>query len=51
MILEDITIFFLFFNFSNLQKIALQIKANLENVTNLLPEGEDFRWYLKVCIF
>ncbi|XP_060842766.1 CXXC motif containing zinc binding protein isoform X1 [Rhopalosiphum padi] len=28
-------------------KIALQIKANLENVTELTPDGEDFRWYLK----
>lgn len=32
----------------NFQKIALQIKANLENVTELQPDGEDFRWYLKV---
>lgn len=30
------------------QKIALQLKATLENVTNLRPVGEDFRWYLKV---
>ncbi|XP_027462049.1 CXXC motif containing zinc binding protein-like isoform X2 [Zalophus californianus] len=29
-------------------KIALQLKATLENVTNLRPLGEDFRWYLKV---
>ncbi|XP_070562924.1 CXXC motif containing zinc binding protein-like [Ptychodera flava] len=29
-------------------KIGLQIRANLENVTNLQPEGEDFRWYLKL---
>lgn len=29
------------------QKIALQLKATLENVTNLRPVGEDFRWYLK----
>ncbi|XP_044800934.1 CXXC motif containing zinc binding protein isoform X2 [Bubalus kerabau] len=28
-------------------KIALQLKATLENVTNLRPVGEDFRWYLK----
>ncbi|XP_050536497.1 CXXC motif containing zinc binding protein isoform X3 [Daktulosphaira vitifoliae] len=28
-------------------KISLQIKANLENVTDLIPEGRDFRWYLK----
>lgn len=30
------------------QKVALQLKATLENVTNLRPVGEDFRWYLKV---
>ncbi|XP_028404449.1 UPF0587 protein v1g245604-like [Dendronephthya gigantea] len=29
-------------------KIALQFKCNLENVTDLQAEGEDFRWYLKV---
>jgi len=29
-------------------KIALQFKATLENVTNLRPLGEDFRWYLKM---
>lgn len=28
-------------------KIGLQIKAQLENVTNLLAAGEDFRWFLK----
>lgn len=28
-------------------RIGLQIKANLENVTNLRAEGADFRWYLK----
>jgi hypothetical protein len=28
-------------------KIGLQIKAFLENVTGLEPEGDDFRWYLK----
>jgi hypothetical protein len=28
-------------------KIGLQIKAILENVTDLEGEGEDFRWYLK----
>ncbi|XP_025423459.1 UPF0587 protein C1orf123 homolog [Sipha flava] len=28
-------------------KIALQFKANLENVTELQADGEDFRWYLK----
>jgi hypothetical protein len=30
--------------------MALQIKANLENLTGLKPEGVDFRWYLKVCL-
>lgn len=29
-------------------KIALQFKCNLENVTNVQADGEDFRWYLKV---
>jgi len=33
----------------------LQLKANLENLTKLKPDGEDFRWYLKVrlclCLF
>ncbi|XP_002157959.1 UPF0587 protein v1g245604 isoform X1 [Hydra vulgaris] len=29
-------------------KIALQLKLNLENLTDLIPEGEDFRWYVKV---
>uniref|UniRef100_A0A8C3F6D5 CXXC motif containing zinc binding protein n=1 Tax=Chrysemys picta bellii TaxID=8478 RepID=A0A8C3F6D5_CHRPI len=29
-------------------KIGLQLKATLENVTNLRPVGEDFRWYLKM---
>ncbi|XP_050430556.1 CXXC motif containing zinc binding protein [Adelges cooleyi] len=28
-------------------KISLQIKANLENITDLAPDGQDFRWYLK----
>ena len=32
------------------QHIALEIKADLENVTNLIADGEDFRWYLKVSI-
>ena len=36
------------FGFCVFQKISLQFKANLENVTNLLPDGDDFRWYLKV---
>jgi len=29
-------------------KIGLQFKAFLENVTGLMPEGEDFRWFLKL---
>lgn len=29
-------------------KIGLQIKANLENLTNLRPDGEDFRWYVRL---
>lgn len=29
-------------------KIALQIKAVLENITKLQPDGDDFRWYVKV---
>jgi len=29
-------------------KIGLQLKAFLENCTGLTPEGEDFRWYLKL---
>ncbi|XP_070601985.1 CXXC motif containing zinc binding protein isoform X2 [Erythrolamprus reginae] len=29
-------------------KIGLQLKATLENITNLRPVGEDFRWYLKL---
>ena len=28
-------------------KIGLQIKAFLENVSDLEADGEDFRWYLK----
>uniref|UniRef100_A0A8C5K383 CXXC motif containing zinc binding protein n=1 Tax=Jaculus jaculus TaxID=51337 RepID=A0A8C5K383_JACJA len=32
----------------SLQKIGLQLKATLENVTNVRPVGEDFRWYLKM---
>ncbi|VDI65263.1 CXXC motif containing zinc binding protein-like [Mytilus galloprovincialis] len=32
-------------------KIGLQFKADLENITNLKPDGEDFRWYLRLkCI-
>lgn len=30
------------------QRIALQFKANLENLTNVRPDEDDFRWYLKV---
>ncbi|CAG2103943.1 unnamed protein product [Medioppia subpectinata] len=30
-----------------MHKTALQMKAILENVTNLRPNGDDFRWYLK----
>ena len=36
------------FTFCFLQRIALQFKANLENLTNVRPDEEDFRWYLKV---
>ncbi|XP_071811229.1 CXXC motif containing zinc binding protein-like isoform X1 [Apostichopus japonicus] len=28
-------------------KVGLQMKANLENVTNLKADGMDFRWYMK----
>lgn len=35
-------------SFAYFQKLALQVKANLENVTNLASSGEDFRWYMKV---
>ncbi|XP_015748182.1 PREDICTED: UPF0587 protein C1orf123-like [Acropora digitifera] len=28
-------------------RIALQFKANLENLTNVRPDEDDFRWYLK----
>jgi hypothetical protein len=32
-------------------KIGLQVRAQLENVTTLRPDGEDFRWYLKLkCV-
>ena len=30
------------------QRFALQLKAEMENVTNLKAEGDDFRWYFKV---
>ena len=26
----------------------MKLKATLENLTNLRPDGEDFRWYLKL---
>ncbi|KAK3567920.1 hypothetical protein QTP86_027260 [Hemibagrus guttatus] len=29
-------------------KFGLQFKATLENVTNIRPDGDDFRWYLKL---
>ncbi|XP_043555255.1 CXXC motif containing zinc binding protein isoform X3 [Chiloscyllium punctatum] len=29
-------------------KFGLQFKATLENISNVRPEGEDFRWYLKL---
>jgi hypothetical protein len=29
-------------------KIGLQVKAQMEACTGLEPEGEDFRWYLKL---
>ncbi|XP_070195725.1 UPF0587 protein v1g245604-like isoform X2 [Littorina saxatilis] len=28
-------------------KIALQIQAQMENITDLKPDGEDFRYYMK----
>jgi len=31
-----------------IEKIGLQLKANLENLTHLKAEGDDFRWYLKL---
>ncbi|PKK27195.1 hypothetical protein A306_00004281, partial [Columba livia] len=30
------------------QRIGLQLRATLENITRLRAEGEDFRWYLKL---
>ncbi|XP_026052023.1 UPF0587 protein C1orf123-like [Carassius auratus] len=29
-------------------KFGLQFKATLENITNVRPVGDDFRWYLKL---
>uniref|UniRef100_A0A3B3RP03 CXXC motif containing zinc binding protein n=2 Tax=Paramormyrops kingsleyae TaxID=1676925 RepID=A0A3B3RP03_9TELE len=34
--------------YMQLFKFGLQFKATLENITNVRPEGEDFRWYLKL---
>uniref|UniRef100_A0A8C2TLU6 CXXC motif containing zinc binding protein n=1 Tax=Coturnix japonica TaxID=93934 RepID=A0A8C2TLU6_COTJA len=31
-----------------MQRIGLQLRATLENITRLRAEGEDFRWYLKL---
>ncbi|XP_033737813.1 CXXC motif containing zinc binding protein-like [Pecten maximus] len=32
-------------------KIGLQFKADLEFLTNLRPDGEDFRWYIRLKCF
>ncbi|XP_017558824.1 CXXC motif containing zinc binding protein isoform X2 [Pygocentrus nattereri] len=29
-------------------KFGLQFKATLENITGVRPDGDDFRWYLKL---
>ena len=42
-------VLYYFFAFVFIQKIGLQLKAQLENLTKLKPDGEDFRWYLKVA--
>ena len=41
---------FLLLELSNIKmvKIGLQIKAQMESCSGLTPEGEDFRWYLKL---
>ncbi|KAM8931106.1 CXXC motif containing zinc binding protein [Pelodytes ibericus] len=31
-----------------MKKFALQLKASLENITQLRPLGDDFRWFLKL---
>ncbi|XP_048457668.1 CXXC motif containing zinc binding protein isoform X2 [Rhincodon typus] len=31
-------------------KFGLQFKATLENISNVRPEGDDFRWYLKSSV-
>ena len=31
-----------------IQRIGLQLRAVLDNVTGLRPREDDFRWYLKV---
>ena len=33
-----------------LQKISLQMKAQLEGIAELRTDGEEFRWYLKVSV-
>lgn len=32
-----------------MQKLRLSIKAELENVTDLVPASDDFEWFFKVC--
>lgn len=32
-----------------MQKLGLQLKLQLENVEEVVAEGEDFRWFIKVC--
>ncbi|XP_067935644.1 CXXC motif containing zinc binding protein-like [Watersipora subatra] len=29
-------------------RVALQLQAELENITNLRPTGDDFRWYFRL---
>ncbi|KAJ8307604.1 hypothetical protein KUTeg_014845 [Tegillarca granosa] len=31
-------------------KISLEFKAQLLNITNLRPDGEDFRWYFRESV-
>ena len=31
------------------QKLQLSIKAELENVTNLVPAADDFEYFFQVC--
>ncbi|XP_016897763.1 CXXC motif containing zinc binding protein isoform X2 [Cynoglossus semilaevis] len=35
---------------SKMVKFGLQFKATLENVTNVRPLGDDFRWFLKESV-